>query len=677
MMPAVSESSTDVTSDLSTRSINTLRFLAVDAVQKANSGHPGMPMGAAAMAYTAWHRHLKIDPDVPDWPDRDRFILSAGHGSMLLYGLLHLAGFPLSLDDIKDFRQHESLTPGHPEVGHTIGVETTTGPLGQGFANGVGMALAEKYLSARFNGPGFDVINHSTIAIVSDGDLMEGISHEAGSLAGHLGLGKLIYLYDDNGITIDGKTDLAFTDNTAGRFESYGWQVLIVDDGNDVNAIDVAMSTAKAERSRPSLICVRTHIGFGSPNKQDTSSAHGSPLGEEEIRLTKEGLGWDTSPSFIVPDDVVVHMSEIGKRGRGARERWQEMMDRYQVEYPDMYAQWQLFTADQVNVNWDDVLPRFEAGSTVATRSASGTTINALSPSVPNLIGGSADLAGSNNTYIDGPGDFQADHPEGGNLHFGIREHAMGSICNGMALHGALRPYCATFLVFSDYMRPAIRLSALMGVPVIYLFTHDSIGLGEDGPTHQPIEQLMALRAIPNVTLIRPCDGNETAEAWKVALTHTSGPVILALSRQKLPSLDRDRFAPAAGLARGGYVIFEPDGNPDLIIIATGSEVSLAISAVAELQSRGIATRVVSMPSWELFEAQPKTYRDSVLSPDITARISVEAGVTFGWERYTGLSGKRIGVDRFGASAPASVLFKLLGFSIKRIVTEALEMLND
>ncbi len=664
-----------VTADVSTRSINTLRFLAVDAIQKAKSGHPGLPMGAASMAYTTWYRHLNVDPTQVDWPDRDRFVLSAGHGSMLLYGLLHLAGFPLSLDDIKEFRQFESLTPGHPEVGHTPGVETTTGPLGQGFANGVGMAIAEKMLGIRFNRPGFNIVDHYTYAIVSDGDLMEGISHEAASLAGHLRLGKLVYLYDDNGITIDGKTDLAFTDDTGARFKSYGWQVLSVEDGNDIEAVDAAIKEAQADTGRPSIICVRTHIGYGSPNKQDTSSAHGSPLGDEEIRLTKEHLGWDSLSSFTVPDDVVSHMGEIRTRGQAARKEWEQLLARYTEKYPDLAREWHLRMSRSLSAGWEAALPVFEGGTLLATRSASGNVLNALADIVPDLTGGSADLAGSNNTYLKGLGDFQSDSPSGRNLHFGIREHAMGSICNGMLLHGSFRPYCATFLVFSDYVRPAIRLSALMGLPVTYVFTHDSIGLGEDGPTHQPIEHLMALRTIPNVIVLRPSDANETAQAWRIALEEGSRPVILALSRQKLPVIDRSRFGSVDGVRQGAYVVFDPPGRTDVILIATGSEVSLALESADELHRRGIGARVVSMPSWELFDAQTDAYRSSVLSPEIP-RISVEAGVTMGWRRYTGSTGRQIGLDHFGASAPAGVLFKQFGFSVKRVVAEAMDLLG-
>lgn len=662
--------------DLASRSINTLRFLAVDAIQKSNSGHPGMPMGAAAMGYVVWRYQMKQDPASPDWPNRDRFVLSAGHGSMLLYGLLHLAGYPLTIGDIRDFRQWESATPGHPEYGHTPGVETTTGPLGQGFANGVGMALAESIMAARFNRPGFDIVDHHTFGIVSDGDLMEGISHEAASLAGHLGLGKLIYLYDDNRITIDGSTDITFTEDIRGRFEAYDWQVLRVQDGNDVREIDRAIQDAKSDSAHPSLIMVRTHIGFGSPNKQDTSSAHGAPLGDDEIRLTKQALGWPESPTFHVPDDVLSHMNQIGVTGAGVRRDWEAMMIRYQETFPEASAEWDHWVSGTLPDDWDADLPSFEAGSAIATRAASGKVINAVAPVVSNLMGGSADLAGSNNTYIAGKGDYQKDLASGGNLHFGIREHAMGAICNGMILHGGIRPYCATFLVFSDYMRGAIRLSALMGLAVTYVFTHDSIGVGEDGPTHQPIEHVMSLRAIPNTLVIRPSDGNETVEAWKVALQHGDSPVILALTRQKLNNIDRAVYGAADGLARGAYVLKESSGPTDVILIATGSEVDVAMGASEMLEQQNIGTRVVSMPCWELFEMQDDAYRESVLPADIVARVSIEAGITTGWEKYVGLRGCTIGIDRFGASAPASVLFEKFGLTVAHVVAEAKAVLQ-
>lgn len=676
MTLAVPPSAMAEDTDLATRTINTLRFLAVDAVQRANSGHPGLPMGAASMAYVAWRHHMTQDPSHPSWPDRDRFILSAGHGSMLLYGLLHLSGYRISLDDIKQFRQWGSKTPGHPEFDLQCGIETTTGPLGQGFANGVGMAIAERWLGARFNRPGYDVVDHHTFAIVSDGDLMEGVSHEAASLAGHLGLGKMIYMYDDNRITIDGSTDLSYSDDVKKRFESYGWQVIQVDDGNDRDAIDHAIVRGKSASDRPTLIIVKTHIGYGSPNKQDTSSAHGAPLGEEEVRLTKEALGWPTDQSFFVPDDVRSHMRKIIEIGSSAREMWEEMMSGYSAEHPELAGEWIRFMNGDLDEGWDGNLPVFESGTAMATRSASGKLLHAVDTSIPNLLGGSADLAGSTNTYLESRGDFSNTHPGGGNIHFGVREHAMASIANGMLLHGGIRPYCATFLIFSDYMRPAIRLGALMGLPVTYVFTHDSIGLGEDGPTHQPIEHLMALRAIPNVTVIRPAEGNETIDAWKAALQAKDGPVLLILTRQKLTNREASESGTVTGVSRGAYVLKDVDGTADLILIATGSEVQLALDAGAELSTEGIAVRVVSMPSWELFEQQADAYREEVLPSEITARLSIEAGVTTGWERYVGSEGAMIGMTGFGASAPAGVLFEQFGFSADRVTEEARKLLR-
>lgn len=675
MQSAVQESTLAVEMDLSELSVNTLRTLAMDAVQAANSGHPGMPMGAAAMAYVLWRRHMTLSPDQPRWANRDRFVLSAGHGSMLIYGLLHLAGFPLSLEDIKNFRQWGSQTPGHPEYGHTVGVETTTGPLGQGFANGVGMAIAEQFLSDYFNRPEFDIVDHHTYAIVSDGDLMEGISHEAASLAGHLGLGKLIYLYDDNKITIDGSTDISFTEDVQKRFESYGWQVLRVDEGDDVGAIDEAITLARRTDSLPTLVMVRTRIGYGSPNKENTSASHGAPLGEDEIRLTKEALHWPSTDPFHIPPEVLQHMREIAVEGSLAAAKWDTMFEAYRTAYPDLAMQFELWGKAELPEGVDDALPVYGAGTSIATRVASGKCINALAALMPNLIGGSADLAGSNNTSIVGAADFDIAVRGGRNINFGVREHGMASICNGMQLHGGIRPFCGTFLIFSDYMRPAIRLSALMKIPVIYVFTHDSIGLGEDGPTHQPVEQLMALRTIPNCTVIRPADGNETVEAWKVAMQSTSGPVILALSRQNLPVLDRTKYGSASGTSKGAYIVRGTTAVPDVILIATGSEVSLAIEAADALELDNIQARVVSMPSWELFEAQDKAYQDTVLSPEIEARVSIEAGVSFGWERFVGLRGVSIGLDRFGASAPAPTLFEKFGFTVERILRAVREVM--
>lgn len=658
-------------------SINTIRFLAVDAVQKANSGHPGMPMGAAPMAYVLWTRFLKHNPRDPQWFNRDRFILSAGHGSMLLYALLHLSGYDLPLEQLQRFRQWGSQTPGHPEYALAPGVEVTTGPLGQGFATGVGMAIAERFLAARFNRPGFPIVDHYTYAIVSDGDLMEGVASEAASLAGHLRLGKLIYLYDDNKISIEGGTDLTFTEDVAGRFKAYGWQVQPVADGNDLAAIGAAIEQARAVKDRPSLILVRTHIGYGSPNKQDKASAHGEPLGEAEVRLTKQNLGWPEEPLFYIPDDVARHMRAASERGPAGQAEWEALLARYAEEHPALAAEFRQWLAGELPEGWDADVPVFEVGTSLATRAASGQVLNALAPRVGNLIGGSADLAGSNNTTLKGEASFQSETPHGRNLHFGVREHAMAAALNGMALHGGLRPYGGTFLVFSDYMRPAVRLSALMHQPVIYVFTHDSIGLGEDGPTHQPVEHLAALRAIPNLVVIRPADANETAEAWRVALERRDGPTALVLTRQKVPTLDRSLVAAGDGLHHGAYVLVDPpDGHPRLILMASGSEVALAVQAAERLQADGVAVRVVSFPSWELFARQPRAYRDLVLPPNVTARIAVEAGATLGWERWVGCDGVVLGIDRFGASAPGATLFEQFGFTPEAVVEQARRLLG-
>ena len=657
------------------QSINTIRFLAVDAVQKANSGHPGMPMGAAPMAYVTWQNHLHVDPSTPKWPNRDRFILSAGHGSMLVYSLLHLAGFGLSLDDLKNFRQLGSRTPGHPENFHTEGVETTTGPLGQGFANGVGFAIAEAHLAATFNRPGFNLVDHFTYAIVSDGDLMEGISHEAASLAGHLSLGKLIYLYDDNKISIDGPTDLSYTEDATGRFEAYGWQVLDVADGNDVAAIHAAIEQGKAETSKPTLIRVRTIIGYGSPNKAGTSSSHGSPLGDAEITLTKNALNWPLTPTFLVPDDVKSHMNGIAERGKKKRQAWDELLKSYQSAHPDLAKQWKMYQEGTLPTDLAAKMPSFEAGSKLATRAASGKVLGSISAHVPFLVGGSADLTGSNLTNIPGRSDFQAKTPEGGYFYFGVREHAMASICNGMELHGGLRSYCGTFLVFSDYMRPAIRLSALMRQGVTYVLTHDSIGLGEDGPTHQPIEHFMALRAIPNCKFFRPADGPETAASWICALENTTGPSLLALTRQGLPTINPDIAAVTEKVKRGAYVVRAAQGHPDALLLATGSEVEVALGAADLLAQDGIRVSVVSMPCWENFDEQDAAYRDAVLLPSVTARVSVEAGITFGWEKYVGSHGKSVGIDSFGASGPAEQLFEHFGVTSQHVANEVKSLL--
>jgi len=666
-----------MTSELDALCINTIRMLAADGVEKARSGHPGMPMGAASMAYVLWARFLRHNPRHPQWPDRDRFFLSAGHGSMLLYSLLYLTGYDLSLDDLKAFRQWKSRTPGHPEYPLTPGVEITTGPLGQGFASGVGMAMAERFLAARFNRPGYTIVGHFTYGIVSDGDLMEGISHEAASLAGHLGLGKLIYLYDDNHISIEGPTDMTFTEARDRRFEAYGWHVERVADGNDLEAIETAIARARQETDRPSLILVRTHIGYGSPNKMDKASAHGEPLGPEELRRTKENLGWPTEPSFRIPDQVRDRFRTAVEQGTQEEDLWKERFRSYAEAFPDLAAQWERRQNGILPDGWEKEVPLFPADPKgMATRVASGKVLNALARQIPNLIGGSADLAPSNKTEIAGEPDFQVDAYGGRNLRFGVREHGMGAILNGMALHGGVIPYGGTFLIFSDYMRPAIRLAALMGLKVIYVFTHDSIGLGEDGPTHQPVEQLAALRAIPGLTVIRPCDANETAQAWKEAL-RLPGPVALALTRQDVPTLNRTHDAAAGNLARGAYILRDvPAGLPELILIATGSEVSIALQAAEKLDEQGIRVRVVSMPSWELFERGDEGYRLRVLPPEIKARIAIEAGVSLGWQRYVGDSGRVIGLNRFGASAPSGVLFKEFGFTPEHVVETALGLLQ-
>jgi transketolase len=644
--------------------INTIRTLSMDGVQKANSGHPGMPMGMAAAAYVLWTRFLRHNPKNPRWPNRDRFVLSAGHGSMLIYSLLHLTGYDLPLDELKRFRQWGSKTPGHPEYGEIPGVEVTTGPLGQGFGTGVGMAIAAKHLAARVNAPGFPIVDHYIYGIVSDGDLMEGVASEAASLAGHLKLGNLIYLYDDNHITIEGNTSLAFSEDVARRFEAYGWHVQKID-GYDLKAIEVAIRAAQKETDRPSIVSVRTHIGFGSPHKQDTAEAHGSPLGEAEVRLTKQKLGWPSEEPFYIPADALRVFRESIPKGDKAEADWLDLLNRFSKAHPDRSRELLTLGSNRYQDDWEKQIPSF-AGETkpMATREASGRVLAALFPVVPGLIGGSADLSPSTNTYVKGFGDFEADNYAGRNFHFGIREHAMGAALNGMALHGGVVPYGATFLVFSDYMRPSVRLAAMMGLHIVYVWTHDSIGLGEDGPTHQPVEHLAALRAIPGLVLIRPADATETAEAWRAALQHFKGPVALALTRQKLPVIDRSRYAAAAGLHRGAYVLAEAEGgNPEVIVIATGSEVPPALGARELLQARGIRTRVVSMPSWELFEAQEGAYKKTVIPPDAKLRVSVEAAVTFGWQQWVGQEGLMIGLDRFGASAPYEVLMKEFGFT--------------
>ncbi|MBL7177339.1 MAG: transketolase [Desulfobacteraceae bacterium] len=659
--------------------VNTIRMLAVDCVEKANSGHPGMPMGSAPLAYVLWTRFLHHNPKNTAWPDRDRFVLSAGHGSTLLYSLLHLTGYDLPLEELQNFRQWGSKTPGHPESDLAPGVETTTGPLGQGFANGVGMAITERFLAAHFNRPGYEIVNHYTYGIVSDGDLMEGVSHEAASLAGHLKLGKLIYLYDDNHISIEGSTDLAFTENRLARFRAYGWHVEQVDDGNSIEAIEKAIREAQGKQDQPSLIAVRTHIGYGSPNKQDSPSAHGEPLGAEETRLTKENLGWPLEPQFFIPDEALQQFRGAIEKGERWEKEWRDRFRSYEKTHPDLTLEWDRWFNNEISDETDKGIPTFPADSKgMATRVASGTVLNAIASTLPNLIGGSADLAPSNKTFIDGAEGFQGGTYQGRNFHFGVREHGMGSILNGMALHGGLIPYGGTFLVFSDYMRPPIRLAAMMGLRVIYIFTHDSIGLGEDGPTHQPIEQLIALRAIPNLTVIRPCDANETAQAWRSALKIKNGPVALVLSRQNVPTLDRQEFASADGLHRGAYILKDPkDKKPDVILIASGSEVQIGLDASSRLEGKGISARVVSMPSWELFDSQPEEYTNEVLPPDIEVRVAIEAGVTQGWHRYLGNRAGAIGIDHFGASAPYTILYEKFGITVERVVERVLGLLGE
>jgi transketolase len=653
--------------------INTIRTLAMDAVQRANSGHPGTPMALAPIAYVLYTRHLRHSPAHPDWPDRDRFILSCGHASMLQYASLHLAGYDLSLEALKNFRQWGSRTPGHPEHALTPGVETTTGPLGQGFANGVGMAIAEAHLAARFNRPGHEIVNHWTYAIASDGDLMEGISHEAASLAGHLRLGKLVYFYDDNHITIEGATSLAFSEDVAQRFGGYGWHVQRVADGNDLQALDAAILAAQAETARPSLIVVRTHIGWGSPHKQDTAEAHGSPLGVEEIALTKAAYGWPVDRPFLVPDDVRAHFGQCVGRGKQMAAEWERRFAAYERAFPDLAAEWRAALAGELPAGWERALPAFgPQDGAAATRAWSSKVLNAIAPAVATLVGGSADLAPSTNTLIKGSADLEAGAYGERNMHFGIREHGMGGVLNGMALHRGVRPYGATFLIFSDYMRPSIRLAALMELPVIVVFTHDSIGLGEDGPTHQPIEQLAALRAIPNVTVIRPADGPEVVEAWRAALLHRSGPTLIVLTRQKVPVIDRARYAPAAGLLKGAYVLAEAGGgSPRLLLLATGSEVGLCLAARDRLEAEGTPTRVVSMPSLEIFARQSAEYRDAVLPPAVPARLAVEAAVGFGWHRWVGSMGEILGIERFGASAPYERIFQEFGFTVENVAARA------
>lgn len=654
--------------------INTIRTLSIDSVQKANSGHPGMPLGCAPIAYLLYYKLMKHNPANPKWINRDRFILSAGHGSMLLYSILHLSGYDLSLDELKNFRQWNSKTPGHPEYGHTPGVETTTGPLGQGFATAIGMAVARDYLASVFNKDGFNLIDHYIYGICSDGDLMEGISHEAASFAGHHKLGKLIFFYDDNRITIEGKTDLTYSDDVQKRFEAYGWNVFHVNDVNNLSELESVTNLARQNSDRPGLIITRTHIGFGSPNKQDTSAAHGAPLGVEEVKLTKKNLGWNYEEEFFIPEDVKSHFAGIKDCGNEAEELWRKQFDNYKKKFPseaDLFEK--IFNGD-FGDEWEKHLPTFSEA--MATRAASGKVLNAIAPYLPTLIGGSADLAESNNTHLKDYKSFSPENKNGRNLHFGVREHAMGAILNGMALYGGVIPYGGTFLIFSDYLRPALRLSALMKLRTIYVFTHDSIGLGEDGPTHQPIEQLASLRAIPNVTVIRPADANETTEAWRFAIKHTDGPVLLVLTRQKLPCFDRTRLTSSKELFKGAYILKETSGNMDLILMASGSEVDLILKASDKLEAEGIKTRVVSFPSWEIFERQSDDYKRKIFPPEIKARLAVEAGVKQGWERYVGEKGDVICMKTFGASAPDKVLFEKFGFTVENVINKAKEIIN-
>jgi len=649
-----------------------IRMLAVDAIERAGSGHPGLPMGTAALNYVLWTRFLRHNPQNPGWPDRDRFVLSAGHGSMVLYALLHLFGYDLSLEEIKNFRQWGSKTPGHPEYGHTPGVETTTGPLGQGLANAVGMAMAERFLATAFNRPGHRIVDHYTYVLAGDGDLMEGVSYEAASLAGHLSLGRLICLYDDNRISIEGSTGLTFGEDRLARFAAAGWEVMEVADGSDLDALAGAIRKAQEDAARPSFIAVRTHIGFGSPGKQDKAAAHGEPLGPEEVARTRENLGW-TYPAFFVPDEVYAFFREAAQRGRRLEEDWRERFAAYAREYPDLAARWEEWLGGGLPAGWDAQYPVFTAGGRpLATRTASGQVLNALAARIPNLIGGAADLAPSTKTIIAGSGDFAPPDYAGRNIRFGVREHAMGSVMNGMALHGGVRVYGATFFVFSDYLRPAIRLAALMGLPVVYVFTHDSIGVGEDGPTHQPVEHLASLRAVPGLTVIRPADAAETAWAWRRAMVGR-GPVALVLSRQDLPLLE----GTGEGLYKGAYILRDaPGGQPAALILASGSEVHLALAAAEELAGRGIGVRVVSMPSWELFEEQDEAYRRKVLPPEISARVAVEAGSSLGWHRWVGPAGEVVGLDRFGASAPYRVLAEKFGFTPAAIAAKVLAVLE-
>ncbi len=668
--------STIATSEIAELSINTIRTLSMDAVQKANSGHPGMPMGMAPQAYVLWAKIMSYNPDDPRWPGRDRFVLSAGHGSMLLYSMLHLTGHDLPLEALKNFRQLGSRTAGHPEYWDAPGIETTTGPLGQGFSNGVGMALAAKHLGALFNKKNYPIIDHNIYAICSDGDIMEGISAESASLAGHLGLDNIIYVYDDNHISIEGNTALAFSEDVPKRFEAYDWHVQIVDDANDVEAFEQAVKEAQSVAGKPHLIVTRSYIAYGSPNKQDTAAAHGAPLGDDEVRLTKENLGWDPDRQFYIPDEVKAHFQEMVSERKQQYQEWEEMFAEYKREYPDLGAEFERRMEGNLPERWEDDLPSFQPDDgKIATRKASGAVLQPLARAVPELLGGSADLAPSTKTLIDDSGDFARDAFHNRNVRFGVREHAMGGMVNGMSLYRGVRPYGATFLIFSDYMRPSIRLGAMMQLPNIYVFTHDSIGLGEDGPTHQPIEHLSSLRAIPNLLVLRPADANEVTECWKIAIRQTDRPTALILTRQGLPILDRTQLAGASEVTKGAYVLKDAAGEPDVILIATGSEVSLALDSAQALAEDGVQARVVNMCSWELFEEQDAAYQETVLPRQITKRVVIEAGRHTGWERYGGSDGEYITVETFGKSAPGGEVFKHFGFSVDNIVNKAKSLL--
>ncbi|HWB91040.1 MAG TPA: transketolase [Puia sp.] len=671
---------TAIATDTQQLCIDTVRVLAADAVQKANSGHPGTPMATAPMAHVLWTKHMRYNPKDPHWPNRDRFILSAGHACMLQYSFLYLTGYDLTLDDIKNFRQLHSRTPGHPEYGLTPGIEITTGPLGQGFANGIGMAIAQKHLAARFNKPGFELFNYSIYAICSDGDMMEGVSSEAASIAGHLGLGNIIYLYDDNHISIEGDTAITFQEDVAKRFEAYGWHVQELADGNDTAAINRAVQAAREEKTRPSLIKIRTHIAYGSPNKHDTAAAHGSPLGADEVKLVKQVFGFDPEKSFVVPDEVLEYYHSVGEKGVALEKEWNDLFDRYKQQYPDLAAEYEAGLQDKLPQNWAKKLPVFRPGDgkegKMSTRVAMGKALNAIEKSLPTLLGGSADLAPSTETNLKDETSFGPDNFGGRNFHFGVREHSMGAILNGMAVTKGLMPYGATFLIFSDYMRPPIRLAAIMKIKPILIYTHDSIGLGEDGTTHQPVEQLACLRSIPNVTVIRPGDANETVQAVKIAIEHKGGPVCLILTRQNIAIIETGNYKTIGDVSRGAYILSEPDRAPELILIATGSEVELILQAQQKLRENGIAARVVSMPSWELFEKQDDNYKQRIFPKGLRKRLAVEAASPMGWHKYITDEGDMLGMTRFGESAPAADLFKEFGFTVSNVVAKAKALLG-